>query len=207
MKTIKISGSLRTDLGKKSSRKLRKQGNIPCVIYGKEKNIHFFTHENNFLGLVYSPDSHIVKLDLEGEMLDIVLKDIQFHPVSDKIEHADFIQVFDDKKISISLPVKISGDSVGVKAGGKLRIKRRHLNIRGFAKDIPDFIPVDITSVKINQSVKVGDVSIPNLEITDPKIITVLTVATSRVAQKSEAEETAEEPEVIAEASEETADK
>src|SRR5690606_8004687 len=109
----------------------------------------------------------------EDKKYNLVVKDVQFHPVTDKIIHADFLEISDDKKIKISLPVKVSGDSVGVKAGGKLRIKRRQLNVKGFVNDIPEYIPIDITNVKINHSVKVSDISMPNIEITDPKITTI----------------------------------
>jgi large subunit ribosomal protein L25 len=186
MKTLEIKGSLRTELGKKSSKKARKEGNVPCVIYQKNQNIHFQVHENSFKNLIYTPDAHIVKLDLEGNEYKVVLQDVQFHPVTDKISHADFIEIFDDKPIVISLPVKITGDSVGVKAGGKLRIKKRHLKVKGFANDIPEFLPIDITDVKIHHSVKVGDLSYDKIELLDPKITTVLSVATSRVVQKEE---------------------
>ncbi|MDY0097633.1 MAG: 50S ribosomal protein L25/general stress protein Ctc [Bacteroidales bacterium] len=194
MKTIEINGSPRTELGKKNSKKLRMAGNVPCVIYGKNDNVHFYTHENSFLGLVYSPDSHLVNLNLEDKKYNLVVKDVQFHPVTDKIIHADFLEISDDKKIKISLPVKVSGDSVGVKAGGKLRIKRRQLNVKGFVNDIPEYIPIDITNVKINHSVKVSDISMPNIEITDPKITTIVTVASSRVVLKEEGEAAAEKP-------------
>jgi len=188
MKTLEIKGSLRTDLGKKSSKNTRKEGNVPCVIYGKEQNIHFHTHENNFKNLVYTPDAHLVNLDLDGKEYKVVLQDIQFHPVTDKITHADFIEIFDNKPIVISLPIKVTGDSVGVKAGGKLRIKKRHLKVRGFANDIPEFLPIDVTEVKIHHSVKVGDLSYDKIELIDPNITTILSVATSRVVQKEEGE-------------------
>lgn len=196
MKTLEIKGSFRTELGKKSSKKARKEGNVPCVIYGKEKNIHFQVHENSFKNLVYTPDAHIVKLDLEGKEYKVVLQDIQFHPVSDKISHVDFIEIFDNKPVIISLPIKITGDSVGVKAGGKLRIKKRHLKVKGFANEIPEFLLIDITEVKIHHSIKVGDLSYDKIELIDPKITTVLSVATSRVVQKEEGEgvEGAEKP-------------
>jgi large subunit ribosomal protein L25 len=186
MKTININGSLRTELGKKSSKKTRKEGNVPCVIYGREQNIHFHAHENSFKNLIYTPDAHIVNLDLEGKNYKVILQDIQFHPVSDKISHADFIEVFDDKPIVISLPVKVTGDSVGVKAGGKLRVKKRHLKVRGYANDIPESLLIDITNVKINHSIKVGDLKYDKIELIDPKITTVLSVATSRVVMKEE---------------------
>lgn len=188
MKTLEIKGSLRTGLGKKSSKKTRTEGNVPCVIYGKDQNIHFHAHENSFKNLIYTPDAHIVNLNLDGNQYKVVLQDVQFHPVTDKVIHADFIEIIENKPIIISLPVKISGESVGVKAGGKLRIKKRHLKVRGFAEDIPEFLPVDITDVKIHHSIKVGDLSYDKIELIDPKITTVLSVATSRVVQKEEAE-------------------
>jgi len=188
MKTLEIKGSLRTELGKKSSKKTRNEGNVPCVIYGKEKNIHFHTHENSFKNLIYTPDAHIVNLNLDDKTYKVVLQDVQFHPVTDKITHADFIEIFDDKPIVISLPINVTGDSVGVKAGGKLRIKKRHLKVRGFANDIPESLLVDITDVKIHHSVKVGDLSYDKIELVDPKITTILSVATSRVVQKEEGE-------------------
>lgn len=188
MKTLEIKGSLRTELGKKSSKKTRSEGNVPCVIYGKEQNVHFHMHENSFKKLVYTPDAHIVNLDLDGKEYKVVLQDVQFHPVSDKITHADFIEIFENKPIVMSLPIKVTGDSVGVKAGGKLRIKKRHLKVKGFADDIPESLLIDITDVKIHHSVKVGDLSYEKIELIDPKIATILTVATSRVVQKEEGE-------------------
>lgn len=188
MKTLEIKGSIRKELGKKDSKNLRKDGNVPCVIYEKEGNIHFYTHENNFKNLVYTPDAHIVNLDLDGKPYKAVLQDVQFHPVSDKIIHVDFIEIYDNKPIIISLPIVVTGDSIGVKAGGKLRIKRRHLKVRGFANDIPENLVIDITNVKIHHSVKIGDLSYANIELVEPKITTVLSVASSRVAVKEETE-------------------
>jgi large subunit ribosomal protein L25 len=188
MKTIEIKGSLRTELGKKSSRSLRKEGNVPCVIYGIEENVHFYAHENSFLKLLYTPDAHLVKIDLEGKECKAVLKETQFHPVSDKLIHADFIEISDDKPVILNLPVKITGDSAGVKAGGKLRIKKRYLKVKGFVKDFPEYLTVDITDVKIHQSVKVEDLGFEKIELLDPRVTTVLSIATSRVAQKTEEE-------------------
>ena len=197
MKRLEIKGSLRTELGKKSSKQTRKAGNVPCVIYGQGRNIHFHAHENSFKNLIYTPDAHIVNLDLDGKEYKIALKDVQFHPVTDRITHADFIEIVDNKPIVMSLPIKVSGESVGVKAGGKLRIKRRHLKVKGFANDIPESLPIDITEVKIHHSIKVGDLSYDKIELIDPKITTVLSIATSRVVQKEETvagEATAEKP-------------
>lgn len=192
MKTIEIKGSFRNELGKKTSKQLRKENHVPCVIYGKDVNIHFHAHENTFKNLVYTHEAHLVKLNIDDKMYNVVLKDMQFHPVSDKILHADFIEIFDNKLVTISIPIQVHGVSVGVLAGGKLMIKKRTLKVKGYAKDLPENLPVDITELKIHQSIKVGDLSFDKLELIDPKISTVLSVATSRVAQKTEEEIVAE---------------
>jgi len=193
MKTIEIKGSFRTELGKKSSRETRKTGNVPCVIYGKEKNIHFHAHENSFKHLVYTPEAHMVKLSIDDKVYKAVLKDMQFHPVSDRILHADFIEILETKPVVINIPIKVSGDSVGIISGGKLYIKRRTLKVKGLADDLPESLPIDITDLKIHDSFKVGDLSYPKIELLDPKKSMVLNIATSRVAQKSEEEILAEE--------------
>ena len=150
MKTIEIKGSFRTELGKKSSKQIRKAGSVPCVIYGKETNIHFHAPELSFKNLIFTPEAHLVNLNLDGKEYRAVLKDIQYHPVSDKILHADFIEVFDNKHVTISIPIKVVGDSVGVIAGGKLSIKKRSLKVKGLPGDLPEFLTVDITDLKIH---------------------------------------------------------
>lgn len=192
MKTIEIKGSLRNELGKKSARLIRNKGNVPCIIYGKEKNINFSAHENSFTKLVYTHEAHLVNLDIDGENYKAVMHDLQFHPVTDKILHVDFIRVMEDKPITMNIPVVITGDSAGVKAGGKLNIKRRHLKVRGLADDIPDHLDVDVTNLFIHQSIKVGDLAYDKVELIDPKISTVVSVSTSRVALKTEEEAAAE---------------
>ena len=192
MKTIEIKGSFRTELGKKNSKLIRKSGSIPCVIYGKKENIHFHAPELSFKNLVYTAEAHLVKLSIEDKEFKVVLKDMQFHPVSDKILHADFIEIFEDKPVIIGIPIKVTGDSVGVIAGGKLSIKKRNLKVKGFPADLPEFLPIDITDLKIHESVKVGDLSFEKIELLDPKKVMVLTIATSRVAQKTDEEVAAE---------------
>ena len=188
MKTIEIKGSLRTELGKKSSKQIRKEEAVPCVIYAKENNIHFQAPEMAFKKLIYTHEAHLVDLNLDNKVYKAVLQDIQFHPVSDRIIHADFVQIFEDKPVIISVPVSVHGDSVGVIAGGKLSIKKRALKIKGFPKDLPEHIPVDITDLKIHDNVKVGDLSMDNIEFLDIKKAVVVTIATSRVAVKTEGE-------------------
>jgi large subunit ribosomal protein L25 len=192
MKTIEIKGSFRTELGKKSSKQIRKAGSVPCVIYGKETNIHFHAPELSFKNLIFTPEAHLVNLNLDGKEYRAVLKDIQYHPVSDRILHADFIEVFDNKHVTISIPIKVVGDSVGVIAGGKLSIKKRNLKVKGLPGDLPEFLKVDITDLKIHDGVKVGDLSYNKIELLDMKKALVLSIATSRVAAKTDAEVAAE---------------
>jgi large subunit ribosomal protein L25 len=192
MKTIEIKGTFRKELGKKSSKQIRKTGNVPCVMYGKDINIHFQAHENSFKDLVYTAEAHLVKLIIDDKEYRAVLKDMQFHPVKDNILHADFMEIFDNKRVVISVPIKVSGDSAGVIAGGKLAIKKRTLKVKALAIDLPEFLPVDITNLNIHESVKVGDLSYEKIELLDPKKSMVLTIATSRVAQKTDAEIAAE---------------
>jgi large subunit ribosomal protein L25 len=192
MKTIEIKGLFRTELVKKSSKLLRKEGNVPCVIYGTNENVHFHAHENSFKNLVYTPSAHLVKLSIEDKVFQAVLKDMQFHPVNDKILHADFIEIFDNKPVIINIPIKVTGDSVGVIAGGKLSIKKRSLKVKGLANDLPEYLPIDITELKIHEGKKVGELSYDKVELLDPKKAMVLTIATSRVAQKTDEEVLAE---------------
>jgi large subunit ribosomal protein L25 len=203
MKTIQIEGKLRTELGKKDSRELRKNNNVPCVVYGGKENVHFYAHENSFTKLVYTPDALLVKLNIDGKEHIAILKEIQFHPVTDKIIHIDFTEVLPEKPISVSLPIHVSGDSAGVKAGGKLRIGMRSLRVKGLATDIPESLPIDITELNIHDSVKVGDLSFDKIELTDHRKSMVLQIATSRVALKSEEVE-GEGAEAAAPAAEET---
>jgi large subunit ribosomal protein L25 len=192
MKTIEIKGTFRTELGKKSSKELRKEGNVPCVIYGKEKNIHFYAHENSFKNLVYTHEAHLVQLNIEDKVISAVLKDMQFHPVKDNILHADFIELHPHKSVVINIPINVSGDSVGVLAGGKLSIKRRTLKVKGLAENLPEHLDIDITDLKIHEGIKVGDLKYDKIELLDPKKSMVLTIATSRVAQKTDEEVLAE---------------
>lgn len=192
MKTIEIKGSSRTDLGKKGSKQIRKEGGVPCVIYGKDGNIHFHAPELSFKNLVYTHEAHLLKIFVDDKLYNAVLKDIQFHPVSDRILHIDFVQISEDKPVIISIPVKVTGTSAGVLAGGKLVTKKRSLKVKGFPKDLPEELSVDITELKIHQSIKVGDLSFDKIELLDLKKDMVVGVATSRVAQKTEEEIAAE---------------
>ena len=203
MKTLKIEVKKRTELGKTNTKKLRSEDNVPCVMYGGEKIHHFYCHENSFLKLVYTHSAHLVDLDIEGEAHLAILHEIQFHPVTDKILHIDFVEVSEDKPVVMHIPIVLTGISIGVKNGGKIRQKRRNLKVKGFAKDLPDHLEVDITNVEISQVVKVGDLQYPDLELLDPHRSMVVSVISSRLAAKGmEITEEAVVPAAEAEATE-----
>lgn len=196
MKTYKISVKKREKLGKGETRRLRNEDLVPCVIYGGKENLHFFAHENLFKKIVYSPDVFIILLDIEGDQHKAIMQEIQFHPVTDKIIHIDFIEVFDDKPVIATIPVKLVGNSIGIKNGGKLRQRRRYLKVKGLMENLPDYLDIDMTNVDIGDVIKIGDLSFENLEILDPHRSMIASVVSSRVAMKGM---TIEEPEAEAE--------
>ncbi len=150
MKSITINGSQRESVGKKATKALRNAGQVPCVLYGGDKPVHFTAEELAFSKLVYTPNAHTVVIALEGgETYNAILQDIQFHPVTDKIQHVDFYQTFDDKEITMTIPVNFVGNSRGVKNGGVLRKNKRSLRIKALPGNLPDFIEADITPLKI----------------------------------------------------------
>ncbi len=182
MKKVSVSGSPRENVGKKDARRLRREGNVPCVVYGGEKQIHFFASEKSFKDVVYTPDACIVQLDIKGEKMESVLQDIQYHPVTDRILHADFLEIFPDKPVKIGIPIKITGDSPGVLAGGKMLIKRRRLDVIALPKHLPDEIEVDISALEIGDSVVVGELSVDDVEFADPANAVVVLVKSARAA-------------------------
>ncbi|MFZ2287165.1 MAG: 50S ribosomal protein L25/general stress protein Ctc [Bacteroidales bacterium] len=186
MKTIEIKAVSRDQFGKKSSNSLRAEGNVPCVMYREKENLHFYAPESAFRGLVYTPDVFLVNLIVDGKSFNAVMKDIQFHPVSDRLLHIDFMQVSDDKPVIMEIPLRITGESTGVKAGGKLRVRRRTLKVKGLVKDLPEHLSIDITDIGIGQSVKIGDLTYDKLEIIDNKRAMIVSVDVSRVSIKEE---------------------
>ena len=184
MKTYQIPVKKREKLGKAETRRLRNEDMVPCVMYGGGENIHFYAHENLFKKVVISPDVFIILLDIEGEERKGIMQEIQFHPVTDKITHIDFIEVFDDKPVIATLPIQLTGAAIGVKNGGKMRQKRRYLKVKGLLKDMPDRLEVDISDVDISEVIKIGDLSYENLEILDPHRSMIVSVVSSRVALK-----------------------
>ncbi len=205
MKTVSISGSFRENVGKKDAKEKRKQGLIPCVIYGGKEQLHFYTNELNFRDLVYTPDSCLVKIDLNGKAYDAILQDAQFHPVTDKILHADFLEIFPDKPVKIDIPVKLEGDAPGLLQGGKLHLLLRKLRAKALPKDLPDYITIDISNLDIGDTVKVSSLDHKNIEFLNYPESVIVIIKTTRASAigmepgeeeleaEAEAEEAAEE--------------
>ena len=189
MKTISISGSSRTEVGKKATNALRNAGLVPCCIYGVEKDENgapltkaFSVPTEGLRKLVYTPDIHVVDLTIDGKTVKAVMKDIQFHPVKDTILHVDFYQVTEEKPIVMAVPVKLEGLADGVRAGGKLVQVQRYLKVKAIYTAIPEILIVDVTSLGLGKSIKVGDLSFEGLELVTVKESLVASVKTTRAS-------------------------
>ncbi|MCX7987726.1 MAG: 50S ribosomal protein L25/general stress protein Ctc [Bacteroidales bacterium] len=189
MKTFDLKGNLRTDLGKKASDELRKKDLVPCVLYGGGENVHFYTTVLALRDLVYTPNVYIVNLDIDGKKYRAVMREIQFHPVTDRILHIDFLQIFDDKPVVIDIPVKIVGNSVGVKKGGKLKIAKRYLKVKALPKHLPDVLQVNIEDLDVGQHIRVNKLNFENLTIINKPNELVVSVLTSRLVKEGAAAE------------------
>ena len=200
MKTLEIIGFKRANLGKAESKKLRLEGNVPCVIYGGERQVHFFAPMIHFRALVYTPDIHYVNLNVEGEIFKCVLQDIQFHPVSEMILHADFLELKDDRLIKMLVPVKFIGESPGILKGGRLMVNTRKLLIKALPANMPEDIVVDMTDIDLGKTVKVRDIEIDQFEILNNPQVTIASVSIPRIAKL---EDELEEEEIEGEEGEE----
>jgi large subunit ribosomal protein L25 len=183
MKAIELKGTLRSSLGKTSSKQIRKNNHVPCVLYGGKENVHFSTYENEFQHLVYTPEVKLVNLNIEGKIYKAILQDIQFHPVTDKILHVDFYQIYDDKVVDIKIPVHMTGFAEGVKQGGKLTLQNRRIRVKALPKDLPDFVEIDVTKLTLGKSIKISDLSFENLTLLDPKNMVVVTIKLTRASR------------------------
>lgn len=193
MKTIRLIGEPRTDLGTSASRQLREAGKVPCVLYGGKEHVTFTVYRDDFKNLVYTPNTYLVQIEIGDKKYKAILKEIQFHPVSDLINHVDFLEVADDKPVSIGIPVKITGNSPGVRAGGKLMVKIKKLRVKGLIKDMPEFIEVNIDSVEMGKSIKVGEINVDNLELLDAAANAILSVVTTRASRSADSKAEATE--------------
>jgi len=183
MKSITINGSERESVGKKASKALRNAGMVPCVVYGGEKPLHFSANELAFRDLVYTPNAHTVVVILEdGKKLQAIMQDIQFHPVTDKILHIDFYQLFADKELTMNIPVKLLGSSPGVRNGGRLLFRKRLLAIKALPDNLPDFFEIDISTLKIGDNITVESLLNDKFAILHPETTVVVQVKTARAA-------------------------
>jgi large subunit ribosomal protein L25 len=186
MKSVAIFGNVRENLGKADSRELREQGKVPCVLYGGKENVHFSVFASDFKELVYTPNTYLIKLDIDGTVYKASLQDMQFHPVNETIVHADFLQVIDDKPIIINIPVKLSGTSPGVRQGGKLMQRMKKLRIKALPANLPDSIEVNIDSLEMGKSVRVSEVSVQGFQILDALTNPIVSVVSTRAAKEVE---------------------
>jgi len=182
MKSITITGSKRESVGKASTKALRNAGKVPCVLYGGDKPLHFSADEVSFKKLVYTANVYTATIEVEGTTYNAILQDIQFHPVSDKILHIDFYQLFDDKMVTMNIPVRLVGTSPGVINGGSLRFPMRKLSVRALPADLPDFINADISKLKIGMKCVVSELTNDKFSILHPENTVVVQVRTARSA-------------------------
>lgn len=193
MQSITIKGSKRESVGKKASKALRNAEMVPCVLYGGESPVHFMAEEKSFKPLVYTPNAHTVVIELkESQSFEAVMQDIQFHPVTDKILHVDFYQLFKDRAVNMDIPVKLVGSAPGVINGGRLMFRNRKLTVKALPANLPDVINIDISKLRIGGTISVGDVLSEDYTFMHPDNTSIVQVKTSRSAvAEEETEETA----------------
>ena len=183
MKNLQLNGTLRPDFGKKAAKAIRKENNVPCVLYGGAEVVHFQLLENDLRGLIYTPDIFTIELNLEGKKYMSILKDSQFHPVKDTILHLDFLEIFEEKPIFMEVPVRLNGLAEGVKDGGKLSQELRKLKVKGLYKNIPDVLNIDVTNLGLGKTMQVGSLKFDNIELVSAKQAVVCAVKLTRVAR------------------------
>ena len=193
MKIVEIIGYKRANLGKTESKRLRGESFVPCVVYGGKEQIHFSAPMILFRDVVYTPEARFVELNIEGEIKKAILKDIQFHPVSEVILHADFLELFEDKPIKMSIPVVTQGIAPGIQTGGRLIMKTPKIMIKSLPKDMPESINVDISKLELGKTIKVGDLAPQEYEVLTNQLVSICSVDVPRAMKgKTEEEEAAE---------------
>lgn len=194
MKSIEIKGSLRTEIGKKATQNLRKNNGVPCVLYGMQKDengnqvaTHFTVTVEGLRKLVYTPHIYVVDLNIDGKVVNAIMKDIQFHPVTDAILHVDFYQINEEKPIVMEVPVQMEGLAEGVKAGGKLALQIRKLKVKALYNTIPERLVIDVTNLGLGKTIKVGELHYEGLELLNAKEAVVCAVKLTRAARGAQA--------------------
>jgi large subunit ribosomal protein L25 len=184
MKTTQLSGSARPNVGKKDATLTRNSGLVPCVLYGNGEQTHFAVKMNDIEKIVFSPDVYQVELNIDGKIAKGIIRELQQHPITDKIMHVDFLELAANKPVRVSLPVRITGSAKGVMSGGKLMQTYRRLTIVGLPDSLPEAVTLDVTNLKIGNSIRVKDVIIENSTILDPANSVVVSVRMARGAVK-----------------------
>jgi large subunit ribosomal protein L25 len=195
MKTAQLSGSIRTNVGKKDASAVRNAGMVPCVLYGQGEQTHFAVKKNDIEKIVFSPEVFQVELDIDGKKANGIIRELQQHPTKDTILHVDFLELSATKPVKVGLPVRLTGSSRGVMAGGKLMQVFRRLNCIGLPQDLPEAIVLDITKLKIGKSIRVGSIEIPGVKFLDPANAVVVSVKMARGAIKPTDDDDDEEEE------------
>lgn len=183
MKTFDLNASARTDFGKKAAKTIRAAKNVPCVLYGGESNVNFTVAAADLRKLIYTPEVYLVNLTIDGKASKAIIKEIQFHPVSEDVLHMDFLEVTENKPVAIEIPVQLTGLAEGVKAGGKLNLEMRKLRVKGIYTNIPERIVLDVTSLALGKKIQVCDVVLDNLEVLNAKNAVVAQVKMTRAAR------------------------
>jgi large subunit ribosomal protein L25 len=189
MKKAQLSGSLRANVGKKDAKALRNAGQVPCVLYGTGEQTHFSVRSVDLEKLIFSPDVFQVELDIDGTKKMAIMQVIDMHPVKDKPMHIDFLELVDDKPVKVELPLRYTGSAIGVMNGGKLRQPYRKLRVIGLPGDLPEAITVDITKLKIGQSIRISDIDLGSVTFLEPSNAVVMAVKMARGAVNAEEDE------------------
>jgi large subunit ribosomal protein L25 len=187
MKSVSIKGVARVNLGKKFAKQLRKEDNVPCVIYGGTSDpMHFYAHSNEFRKIVYTADVYIINIHIGDTIVKSIMSDIQFHPVSDKLVHIDFLKISDDQNVRIGIPIRIIGNALGVQNGGRMALNMRSLIIEALIDNLPEMIEVDISDLRIGQSIRVSDLKIDGANILSKGNDVIVGIKTSRAVVEEE---------------------
>ena len=187
MKSFELSGVSRTDLGKKATKAVRAEGNIPAILYGGESETAFTVTETSVRNLIYTPDIFAIDLTIDGKACKAIVQDIQFHPVTDKVLHIDFLQVTEDKAIIIEVPVKLEGLAEGVRQGGKLSLEIRKLRVRALYTNVPERLVINVTELGLGKTIQVGQLAFDNMELLNAKNAVVCAVKLTRSARGAKA--------------------
>jgi large subunit ribosomal protein L25 len=180
MKTVSLSGSLRGNVGKKDAKMHRREFNVPCVMYGGKEQVHFVAEEKVLAKIMHSPVAYIYELSIGGKEYKTIVQDVQYHPVTDRMLHVDFMEIIPEKPVTIGIPIKVSGVAPGVLRGGKLVKKMRKLVVKALVQHLPDEIIVSIDGLEIGASIKVSDMQLENVTFLDAPSSVILAVRSAR---------------------------